>query len=181
MKIISIIVLSLVIVTVMAEKNNSGNTPQARKETYCNPRFGYCFTYDPSVFSRIPEGIDADGVTITDNTGTVSLETYGSFNPYELNINDLLEQNLEYLMRNEPSGPMTINEFRDATSYHISFETEDAYFKQELVLDRYFYKVLTVKVAHDKKHLLDKAMESTHFVPNATMAASSTPVSPRNI
>ena len=172
MKIISIILLSLVILTVVAEKNHTKEIPAARTETYCNPRFGYCFTYDPSVFSRIPEGIDADGVTITDSTGTVSLETYDSFNPYELTVNDLLEDNLAYLVRNEPSGPMTINEYRDATSYTVHFETADAYFKQELVLDRYFYKVLTVKVARDKKYLLDRAMESTRFVPNASMAAN---------
>jgi len=135
-------------------------------ETYCNPRFGYCFTYDAAIFNKIPEGINADGITITDKTGLVTLESYGSFNPYKLDVATLLEQNLAYLLRHTPSTIRSINQYKTDNTYYVRIETSDGFIKQEMILNEYYFNVLTVEVGREKKGLLKHIMESTHFEQN---------------
>jgi hypothetical protein len=137
--------------------------PSNLNETYCNPRFGYCFTYDAAVFNTIPEGINADGITITDPTGLITLESYGSFNPYKLDVATLLEQNLGYLLRNTPAKVRDITQYKSDNAYYVRIETDDAFIKQEMVLYPFYFKVLTVEVRREKKALLKHIMESTRF------------------
>ncbi len=167
MKVISFFLLTFALVGVAAE--NGMPVLDKKPDTYCNPRFGYCFTYDAAIFNKIPPDINADGITISDSTGTIFLDVYGSFNPYKLGVQDLLDENLAYLLRNESSGPKTIREFKDEKSYIISFETDESYFKQELELEQYYYKVLTVKVPKSKKAIHQHIMETSHFEDNAAM------------
>ncbi len=139
------------------------HAPASRIETYCNPRFGYCFTYDAAIFNKIPEGINADGITITDQTGLITLESYGSFNPYKLDVATLLEQNLAYLLRNIPATVRGITQYKNDKGYYVRIETDDAFIKQEMVLNQFYFKVLTVEVRREKKALLKHVMESTRF------------------
>ena len=169
MKIISFLFFSLAMLGANATTDQQSNTIP---ETYCNPRFGYCITYDASIFNKIPPDTNRDGITVMDKTGTLFLECYASYNPFKLTVSDLLEENLAYLVRNEPSGPMAINEFKDETTYLISFETEESFFQQELILETYYYKVLTVKVPKRKSAMVQHIMETSHFIKDATMVQS---------
>ena len=143
--------------------------PTSVSESYCNPRFGYCFSYDAAIFNKIPDGINADGILITDKSGLVTLEAYGSFNPYHLNVATLLEQNLAYLLRNHPATVRSIKQYKNEKSYSVTIVTADSYIKQEMLLNEFYYKVLTVEVGRSKKSLLKHVMESTHFEQNDAM------------
>ena len=168
MKFIPLTVILFLLLGISAVKED---LPPTAAAVYSNARFEYCFTYDANVFNKVPPDTYANGITIADSTGTLFLECYASSNPYQLTVADVLEENLQYLMRNEPSGPKTIKEFKDETSYHISFETEETFFSQEMILEKFYYKVLTIRLPLRKRALFRQITASSHFVERETIVS----------
>ena len=170
MKIISYLAFIFLMVRFNAEEQKP-STPDIQQ--YCNTRFNYCLSYDSNIFNKFPPDKSQRGMTVADKTGKIFLECYASNNPYKRSVEYLMKANMEYLLRNEPSGlKRVIHQSKDENSYILNFETGDTYFKQELVMANKQFVVYTLRIPSKEKAVIEAALKTTRFVPNTLMASS---------
>lgn len=170
MKIISYLAVIFLMIRFNAEERKD-KTPDITQ--YCNTSYNYCFSYDSNIFDKLPADKNPRGISVADKSGKLFVDCYGSDNPYKRDIKYLMKANMAYLLRNEPSGlKRIIHQSSDENSYIVNFETDDTYFKQELILSNRQFVVLTLRIPSRNKAAIEAALKTTRLTSNTLMASS---------